>query len=264
MLAHVKVQKSGGDRDRKSTYMKRLFQFWGALPLLLAITVTVHRIHSTLYLVEHNCLVWISSLLCFLIYGMHHLVLLQSQVVVNFTEPLGLAAGFVHKVNVRSDVLPVQYQKLCRLPFAVRDAVSQALKRLESEGIIEKGDSSPWVSPLVVIQKKYGGQSPSATHWGCFTELHGASMFSSIDLQNAYHQVTLCLCSRALTFFVTHDILYCFTWVPYGLASARSTFQRSRSQIFASQDGMQCHLDGIIVYGDNSELHEERLQSAIQ
>ncbi len=136
---------------------KRLFQFWGALPLLLAITVTVHRIHSTLYLVEHNCLVWISSLLCFLIYGMHHFDLLQSQVVVNFTEPLGLAAGFVHKVNVRSDVLPVQYQKLCRQPFAVRDAVSQALKRLESEGIIEKGDSSPWVSPLVVIQKKYGG-----------------------------------------------------------------------------------------------------------
>ncbi|KAL1254359.1 hypothetical protein QQF64_016588 [Cirrhinus molitorella] len=78
------------------------------------------------------------------------------QIAANFTEPLGLAAGFVHKVNVRPDVPPVQ-QKLRRLPFAVRDAVSQELKRLESEGIIEKVDSSPWVSPLVVIQKKSGG-----------------------------------------------------------------------------------------------------------
>lgn len=61
----------------------------------------------------------------------------DGQTTVNFTEPLGVAAGFVHKVNVRSDVPPVQ-QKLRRLPFAVRDAVSQELERLESEGIIEK------------------------------------------------------------------------------------------------------------------------------
>ncbi len=47
----------------------------------------------------------------------------NGQVAVNYTEPLGLAAGFVHKVNVRSDVPPVQ-QKLRRLPLAVRDAVS--------------------------------------------------------------------------------------------------------------------------------------------
>ncbi len=38
----------------------------------------------------------------------------NGQVAVNFTEPLGLAAGFVHKVNVHSDVPPVQ-QKLRRL-----------------------------------------------------------------------------------------------------------------------------------------------------
>lgn len=44
------------------------------------------------------------------------------QTAFNFTEPLGVAAGFVHKVNVCPDMPPVQ-QKLRRLPFAVRDAV---------------------------------------------------------------------------------------------------------------------------------------------
>lgn len=67
-----------------------------------------------------------------------------------------MAAGFVHNVNVHSDVPPVQ-QKLSRLPFALRDKVLQELKMLESEGIIEKVALSPWVSPLVVIQKKSGG-----------------------------------------------------------------------------------------------------------
>ncbi len=204
----------------------------------------------------------------------------NGQVAVNYTEPLGLAAGFVHKVNVRSDVPPVQ-QKLRRLPFAVRDAVSQEIKRLESEGIIEKVDSSPWVSPLVAIQKKSGGirlcvdlrepnkaviidSHPLPHIEEVFTELRGASMFSTIDLQNAYHQVSLHQDSRDLTAFVTHDGLYRFTRVPYGLASAPSAFQRMMSQILSGQDGVQCYLDDIIVYSDNPELHEKRLQSVLQ
>ncbi len=213
-------------------------------------------------------------------YGMDLLHLLQRTAKSNFTEPLGLAAGFVHKINVHSDVPPVQ-QKLRRLPFAVRDAVSQEVKRLESEGIIEKVDSSPWVSPLVAIQKKSGGirlcvglrepnkaviidSHPLPHIEEVFTELLGASMFSTIDLQNAYHQVTLHQDSRDLTAFVTHEGLYRFTWVPYGLASAPSAFQRMTSQILAGLDGVQCYLDDIIVCNDNPELHEKRLQSILQ
>ncbi|ROL53190.1 hypothetical protein DPX16_21123 [Anabarilius grahami] len=158
----------------------------------------------------------------------------NGQVAVNFTEPLGLAAGFVHKVNVRSDVLPIQ-QKLRRLPFAVRDAVSQELKRLESEGIIEKVESSPWVSPVVVIQKKTGGirlcvdlrepnkavvidSHPLPHIEEIFTELRGASMFSTIDLQNAYHQVTLHEDSRDLTAFITlHIFLHTYRATPHAV-----------------------------------------------
>jgi len=79
----------------------------------------------------------------------------DSQTTANFTEPLGVA-GFEHKVNVCSNV-PLVQLKLCRLPFAVREAVSQELQMLESEGIFEKVPSSPWVLPVVVIQKKSGG-----------------------------------------------------------------------------------------------------------
>lgn len=137
-----------------------------------------------------------------------------------------MAAGFVHKVSGRSDVLPAQ-QKLRRLPFALRDAVSQEFKKLESEGIIEKVTLSPWVSLLVVIQKKSGGirlcvdlrepnkvviidSHPLPHTEEVFTKLHRASMFSTIDLQNAYHQVTLHQDSRDLTAFVTHDGLISF------------------------------------------------------
>ena len=59
-------------------------------------------------------------------------------------------------MKIKPDVVPIQ-QKLCRLHFAVRDAVSQEVKTLEEAGIIERIDSSKWVSPIVVTHKKTGG-----------------------------------------------------------------------------------------------------------
>lgn len=41
-------------------------------------------------------------------------------------EKIGCAKRFIHKVKVRPDVKTVQ-QKLCRLPFSVREADSKEL-----------------------------------------------------------------------------------------------------------------------------------------
>uniref|UniRef100_A0ACB8FAS2 Uncharacterized protein n=1 Tax=Sphaerodactylus townsendi TaxID=933632 RepID=A0ACB8FAS2_9SAUR len=44
-----------------------------------------------------------------------------------------------------------ELKKLWRLPFAVRDAVSEELKKLVQKDIIEKMESSEWVSPEMLI-----------------------------------------------------------------------------------------------------------------
>ena len=69
--------------------------------------------------------------------------------------------------------------------------------------------------------------------------------------------------SRDLTAFITHERLFRFCRVPYGLASAPSAFQRMVSQILAGQEGVQCYRDGIIVYASSPEIQEERLQAAL-
>ena len=38
----------------------------------------------------------------------------------------------------------------------MRNAVSAELQKLENEGVIERIDTSPWVSPVVVAWKKSG------------------------------------------------------------------------------------------------------------
>lgn len=47
-------------------------------------------------------------------------------------ESTGTVKGFVHKVKVKPDVQLVQ-MKLRRLPFTVRDQVSEELQRLEKD-----------------------------------------------------------------------------------------------------------------------------------
>nr|XP_054749679.1 uncharacterized protein LOC129255340 [Lytechinus pictus] len=70
-----------------------------------------------------------------------------------FAPGLGCAHNFKHRVTVKANHPPVQ-QRLRRLPLSVKDQVSQELKRLDKEGVIEKIDSSEWISPIVIAAKK--------------------------------------------------------------------------------------------------------------
>lgn len=73
---------------------------------------------------------------------------------------LGHMKGFVHQPTVDTAVRPV-IQPLRRIPLALRDAVEAELRRLVEADVIEPVDASPWVSNLVIAQKK-GGDCDSA------------------------------------------------------------------------------------------------------
>ncbi|XDV26573.1 hypothetical protein PO909_030230 [Leuciscus waleckii] len=147
----------------------------------------------------------------------------------------GCAKNFTHKVKIRPGVKPIQ-QKLRHLPLSVRAAVSDELKMLEENSIIEKIDSSEWVFPR-----------------GVATGVPG----------NAYHQVQLHEESRGLTAFITHEGLYQFCRVPYGLCSAPSAFQRMMTMILKGLDGVQCYLDDVIVHGASEAIHNANLKAVL-
>ncbi|CAI5657039.1 unnamed protein product [Oreochromis niloticus] len=96
-----------------------------------------------------------------------------------------------------------------------------------------------------------------------FSQLAGATHFSQIDLTSAYHQLPLHPDSRSLTAFITHEGLFQFARVPFGLASAPSAFQKMMQTVLRDQTGVQNYLDDIIVYGHSREEHGERLQAVL-
>ena len=91
-------------------------------------------------------------------------------------------------------------------------------------------------------------------------ELHDAKVFSQLKMESAYHQLELHPNSRDLTAFITHDGLYRYKRVCFGLSSALSAFQKTTSSILSGLDGVQCYLDDVVVYGKNQDEHDRNLK----
>ena len=196
-----------------------------------------------------------------------------------FRDGVGLARGFVHRIKAKSDIQPVQH-KLRRLPFALREKVSAELDRMVKADIIEPVDASEWISPLVVVHKRNGNirlcvdlrsvneaivqdKYPLPHIEELLSELRGSTVFTTLDLTSAYHQLLLHEDSRYLTAFITHDGLFRFKRVCFGLSSAPSAFQKLMVTVLAGLNGVQCYLDDIIIHGDTQESHDANLRAVL-
>lgn len=197
-----------------------------------------------------------------------------------FSPGLGRVKDIVHKVNIRPSVIPVRH-RMRRIPLAARQSVSEEIRRLEAAGVIERINSSEWVSPIVVVQKKDGSirmcvdlrEANKAVVIDSFPlphieellhALHGAKHFSKLDLAAAYHQVPLHKDSRDLTAFITHEGLFRFKRACFGLASAPAAFQQMMSEMLHDCEGVLVYLDHVVVFGRTKEEHTHRLREVLR
>ncbi|KAL1279402.1 hypothetical protein QQF64_026075 [Cirrhinus molitorella] len=94
--------------------------------------------------------------------------------------------------------------------------------------------------------------------------LAGATVFSTIDLENAYHQVPLHPDSHDLTAFITHNGLFRFCRLPYGLASAPAAFQKMMSIILKGIPNVQNYLDNVICFGHTRQESDIALDALLK
>ena len=89
-----------------------------------------------------------------------------------------------------------------------------------------------------------------------YASLHGAKIFTTLDLRNGYYHITLDQDSKAKTAFVTPFSKYEFNAVPFGLAQAPAYFQQLISIVLQDcSDFAMAYLDDIIIFSQNEEDH---------
>ena len=210
-----------------------------------------------------------------------HTLLLQFVDVFAFSDS-DLRQTQVSHHTIPTESAPPIRQPTRRIPPHRREEVSKLLKNMLARNIIQPS-TSPWASPIVIVRKKDGSARfcvdyrklnavtrkdayPLPRIDDTLDTLSGSQWFSTLDLLSGYWQVKVAEEDQQKTAFTTHDGLFEFKVMPFGLCNAPATFQRVMDLVLAGVQWSQClvYLDDIIVIGRNFDEHIQNLSTVLQ
>ena len=148
---------------------------------------------------------------------------------------------------------------------------------------IIRRSSSPWASPLHMVEKKTPGTwrpcgdyrrlNKVTTHdrypvprlQDFASQLKGRKIFSKVDLVRGYNQIPVAAADVPKTAVITPFGLFEFLRMPFGLKNAAQAFQRFMDQVCRGlEDFLFVYIDDVLVASPDAKEHRRHLHLLFQ
>jgi hypothetical protein len=191
-------------------------------------------------------------------------------------KELGRTGITKHKIDTGNHE-PIK-QRAYRAIGERRKVIEEETRKMKERDVIEDG-YGPWASPVVLIPKKNGeirfcidyrklnGITKKDNHPlpridDMLDTFNGSEWFTTLDLASGYWQVEMNKEDKEKTAFITHEGLYQWKVMPFGLCNAPATFQRLMHKVLGNliYTKAPVYIDDINVHSKSFNQHIEDLR----
>jgi len=187
-----------------------------------------------------------------------------------------------HEIKLNDDKASLPARQPYRLSEPELEILRERLTWLTEHGFI-RPSRSPYAAPVLFARKKDGtlrmcidyralnkltvkNRYPLPRIEDLFDRLRGATCFSKIDLDSAYHQVRVKPDDIPKTAFTTRYGHFEFLVLSFGLTNAPATFQTLMNDVLRPylDKFVIVYLDDILIYSRNREEHLEHVRLVLE
>jgi hypothetical protein len=151
--------------------------------------------------------------------------------------------------------------------------IEEETQKMLKKGVIRKSNS-PWSSPVTLVPKPNGkwrfctdyrklntitkkDNHPLPRINTLLEKFEGSNWFTTLDMASGYWQIEMEEKDIEKTAFITHEGLYEFTVMQFGLCNAPATFQRTMQMVLGDlfYTIAPVYIDDIIIHSKTFENH---------